>query len=939
LNGSEAERRLGLFTVPFGVPVLPALARDLLARHPDPQALSRVLVLLPSARARRGLIEAFLAETGGRALLLPRISAVGDVDEDDAFGRFEDEAGDIGDEPPPAMAPLARRLALGRLLLDTMAGGAAVSDRLARDLARVIDTLAAHDADPAQLADILLPELSAHRERGLRVLAAICEHWPALLRERGLTDPARRREALLNLLAARWAAVPPAHPVVAAGFASAPPAVARLLARIARLPLGSVLLPGLDPSMDAATWAAIGGAPTHPLHGIHAILEAMGATPSDAGLLAPAPDARGGAFLAAFRPAAVAAPPASPPPSGISLLEVAGPEAEALAIALAMRRVLETPGKTAALVTRSRGLARRVAAALGRWGLQVDDSAGEPLSLRPPGVLLLAVLEAMVEGFRPVSLLATLKHPLVRAETADARARWLSMVRRLDLDLRGPAPPAGLDGIAGRIRDDATRAWWTDEAAPTLAPLEPLFEAAPSLSALAEALCGAAGALAGDRMWAGPDGRALGALLQEIIASPDAARLRVARDEAGALVRALLQDTPVRPPWRSHPRLQILGPLEARLAHADLLILGDLNEGSWPSLPAPDPWMAPSVRKALGLPPAEARIGLEAHDLLGALAAPDLLLTRARRDASGLKVPSRFLLRLQATFGDLPRDLELEAALAIDGTGRTERLRRPEPAPPSSERPRLLRVTEADMLAADPFSFYARRMLLLNELDPLEQQADAAAMGSAVHRILERLVTEPETAPDRQIDEELVRAGIDPARLLLWRPRVERMVEWVRTMRASQPEWEKSWPEQALTGEVHGIAIRGRADRIDRHADGHLRIIDYKRGPVPKKTAFVEGQKRQLPLLRLLVEATAPDGEFGGRQVACLEYWIVSGGSEPGTIVGGKWPIDRETFEQELRKLFDRHLFGTAPFIPKLNPVFASGYRTYDQLARIEEWL
>jgi ATP-dependent helicase/nuclease subunit B len=933
LSGSDAP---ALWAVPFGTPFLPALARHLLARHPEPEALARVLVLLPSARAKRGLVEAFLAEADGRALLLPRVGAIGDVDEDEALGRFLEEEADPG--PPPAMTPFARRVALARLLLETMAGGAAVADRLARDLARVLDLLTTHGIDPAALKTLVLPELSAHRERGLAVLDALSRHWPALLAERGLADPVARREALLDRLAARWKEAPPPHPVVAAGFASAPPAVARLIATIARLPLGEVLLPGLDPDVAPARWEAIGKAPTHPLHGLARLLDAMGVAPSEAGRLGPPATPRAAAVLEGFRPAGTEPSPSAGPVPGISLLEVAGPEAEALGIALAMRRALETPGRTAALVTRSRGLARRVASALGRWGITLDDSAGEPLALRPPAVLLLALLDAAVDRFRPIALLAALKHPLVRADTPDGRALWLAMVRRLDLDLRGPPPPPDLAGIATRIRAADLKAWWENEAAPVLQRLEPLFDTAPTLAGLTAILAEASGALAGDRLWAGADGRALGAWVEDIATAPDAARLPVAREEAVALLHGLLADVAVRPPWRSHPRLQILGPLEARLAHADLLILGDLNEGSWPALPSPDPWMAPAVRSALGLPPAEARIGLEAHDLLGALAASDILLTRARRDTGGLKVPSRFLLRLQAAFGDLPGDAELEAALALDGPGRTVRLPMPAPAPPAAERPRRLRVTEADMLAADPFSFYARRMLELKELDPLEQAADGAVRGTVVHRILERLVRERSAEPPALVRQELETLGADPAAMMLWTPRVLRMVAWVDAWLAEEDAagWQRVAPEVALEGQWGGVRISGKADRIDRHADGRVRIIDYKTGPKPAAGAFRDGHLRQLPLLRLLFEVGEADG---APVVAVLEYWKLSGGEPRGERIGADWDLDRHAFERGLRDLFGRYLFGDAPFVPKLNPVFAKQYRSFDQLARIEEWL
>lgn len=942
MSGSEGlgggPRRLGprLASIAFGTPFLPTLARHLLDWHGEGEALARVRVLLPTGRARRALVEAFLEAVAGRALLLPRILAIAEVEEQEELGRLLEEGSAA--PLPPAITPLGRRLALARLLLAESASPAG-ADRLARDLARVMDLLSAHGVAAARLADVEEQTLARHRERRLAVLQAISAHWPGLLQERGAMDPVQRREALLAALADRWRSAPPG-PVVAAGFASAPPAVARLLHVIARLDEGLVVLPGLDPEVSTDAWEKIGEAPTHPLNGLHGLMSALGANPADALPLGAPASPRARVLTAAFAAPPQRASVRRAAPTGLCLVECAGPETEALAIALAMRRALDVPGRTAALVTRSRPLARRVAAALARWGLKVEDSAGEPLSARPAGAFLLALLAAAAERFRPVALLAALKHPLAGGASPETRARWLERVRALDLALRGPAPAPGLAGITDRLRQrrQAPIEWWEEEALPLLAGLERLFipAGAPSVATLVGALAEAGEALAGDRLWAGPDGRALAELVAGMAASPDSSRMAPAREESLAFLMGLFADVPVRPPWRQHPRLMILGPLEARLQHADLMILADMNEGSWPALPAIDPWLPPSVRRALGLPPVETRIGLEAHDLLSA-SAGDLMLTRARRDAGGPTVRSRFLLRLEAAFGALAGDAELEAALALDGRERTIMLPRPAPAPPPAERPRKLRVTEADMLAADPFAFYARRMLGLRRLDPLEQEADAAVRGTAVHRILERLVKERPSDPVRLIDEELAALGGDPALRLLWRPRVRRMLAWVREELANDATggWAGHHAEVALAAEWMGVSIEGKADRIDAHADGALRIIDYKTGTLPKVGPIREGRYRQLPLLRLLVEQGGA-GALSG-EVQALEYWKPSGNLKPGERRAVE--LERAALEADMAQLFTRWLFGGDPFVPKLIPVFAKGYRDFDQLARVEEWL
>ena len=307
------------------------------------------------------------------------------------------------------------------------------------------------------------------------------------------------------------------------------------------------------------------------------------------------------------------------------------PAEEAQAIALALREALEEPGRTAALVTPDRALARRVSAHLRRWGIEADDSAGRPLSQTPPGTLLLAAANAAAERFAPVRLArlaqASAGHGAAATGSAGSTARAL-----LDLMLRGPRPAAGLDGIAAHLADGGGRdgdlraeaaAWWSD-VMPLLRPLEAVAERRSEPCRPARR-----GARGGDARWpataawAGPAGRAAAETARR------ASRRRRRRGPSGsrrrnlpALLERLLADVAVRPPYGQHPRLFIWGLIEARLQHADLLVLGGLNEGTWPALPAPDPWLAPRLRADLGLPSLERRIGLAAHDFAAALGAP-----------------------------------------------------------------------------------------------------------------------------------------------------------------------------------------------------------------------------------------------------------------------------------------------------------------------------
>jgi ATP-dependent helicase/nuclease subunit B len=390
--------------------------------------------------------------------------------------------------------------------------------------------------------------------------------------------------------------------------------------------------------------------------------------------------------------------------TGIRLAELPDPAAEAKAIALALREALEVPGKTAALITPDRQLARRVSSLLTRWTIQADDSAGTALSQTAAGTLLLGIVSAAVEQLAPVPLLALAKHPLVGGDDEQRRA-WLDAVRELDRALRGPRPPGGLAGLDALFEEKGVAPQWAP-VRQRLSPLERLPAERATLSRFAGALAEAATALAGDAAWRGPDGRMAAELLAELQGSPSARDLAVEPTDLLPLLQQLLDARSVRPPFGGHPRIFIWGLLEARLQHADLVVLGGLNEGVWPALPAPDPWLPPKVRANLGMPGLEFRIGLAAHDFASALGAPEVLITRARRDSRAPTVASRFLLRLQAMTGGLAREIRLERmASALDDPGPPQPVERPAPSPPVKQRPDRIPVTAVDRLKADPYAF------------------------------------------------------------------------------------------------------------------------------------------------------------------------------------------------------------------------------------------
>jgi ATP-dependent helicase/nuclease subunit B len=980
-----------IFTIPAHRSFADALAAGLIARFgKEPTGLARGILLLPNNRAARAVSDAFVRRSGG-ALLLPRLVPVGDPELDERIGGALDpiDAAPI----PPAIDPVERQLRLARLVQRHRAVDAAEALRLAADLGRTLDQLIIEEVEPVRLRSIAadLPELAVHWQTSLESLELILWEWPAELARLDKIDLAQRRNLLLAALERRWRERPPAGFVCAAGITTSAPAVARLLRRVALLDEGLVALPALDLAMAEREWSALGphepepgstrtppSVETHPQFHLKVLLDRMGSARGEVmawrwGGGRDAPAVRSRAVANAMAPASATSrwqglKPAERRLSGVRALELADPAQEAQAIAIAMREALETPGRTAALVTPDRGLARRVSAHLKRWGVHADDSAGRPLSQTPSGTLLLALASAAAERFAPVPLLTLLGHPLVKQ--GDERLPWLDGFRLLDLALRGPRPAAGLSGISaylseGEGKEGARRRlalpFW-DQASLLLQPLEaalgaleeeqgPLWrprKRAGNLSAVLGVIRETASALAGDNVWRGPAGRAAADLLAALEESADVGPERVALQNLPALLDRMMMQVAVRPPYGQHPRLFIWGLIEARLQQADLMILSGLNEGTWPALPAPDPWLAPRIRAELGLPSLERRIGLAAHDFACALGSPQVLVTRARRDARAPAIASRFWLRIEAMTGGLTRSIAHPRwARAIDRPAVHDPAKRPKPSPDPALRPRTLWVTDVDRLKADPYAFYAKRMLRLASLDPVDADPTPAWRGSAVHKVLEAWMKEDQCDPTRlrpRAEALLDDPGVHPMLRALWHPRLMEAIDFI----ADEMARGRQEGRRPLAAEVEGkakfdgIELCGIVDRIDRCEGGRLAIIDYKTGKPPSRKAVDEGFSLQLGLLGLIARAGGFPG-LGG-DPARFEYWSLSKDKgRLGYVVAAdrRSGMDPDAFVGQAARHFaaaaSAWLTGSEPFTAKLHPAYAP-YGDYDQLIRLDEW-
>lgn len=964
-----------------------ALAAGLIPRYRDERfGLARLTLLLPSRRAARTVTEAFVRASQG-GLLLPRMAVVGDLDLDETLGPLLDPIGETGDAIPPAADPTRRWLELAQLLREhdpRYAGDdrllAASRLRQAREIGATMDRLLVEGIAPGELFGervlALFPELADHWQDSTRLFAAVQARWRSMLDERGEVDAPTRRNRLFEHAAKRWKEEPPAEAIVAAGVTSASPSLAKLLRTVSELAHGAVILPDLDLSLDDEVWDDLGlagqpeetgGAPigradalTHPQYHLKLLLNRMGVNRAEvepwhrAGLAAARPD-RSTAISNLFLP---------PGPSarwagldieqrrlaGVTLMESANPEEEAQAIAIRIREALETPEKRVALVTPDRGLASRVVAHLRRWHIEADDTAGTPLPQTAPGRLFLLAAELMGGEGGPIALAALLQHPLVMRE--GDRARWLENARRFDRELRGPRPAPGLAPLRALAEKHRLGAWWHE----VEAMLAPLFEPRDEigLDAALDVLVEVCEALASLALWSGAEGRALSAFVEELREQGRAVSTPLDPRELPSILREAMERVAVRPPWGGHPRVSVYGLLESRMSRAELVICGAMHQGSWPAAPSPDALLPPAIMRALGVPDGEFRIGLSAHDLSAALGAPEVILSHARRDASGPVIPSRFVLRVEALMGetlaDKHRDREaVRLARAIDDAAREDAAPRPAPLPSAEQRQVKIRVTALDRLLGDPYQFYASEILRLKALDALDAEPSAAWKGTAVHDILERWHKGEGDLHDLAAEELAAMSGHPLVRHLWW-PRLQQALDWVvDNTEALAGEGRKpiAWE---VDGEIAlaGAVLKGRADRIDRLADGSLAILDYKTGAPPSKTQVENGFALQLGLIGLMAREGAFDGVRGAPE--WFEYWSLARARDgsfgyvetPHPGPRGKRGIAKEEFlaetEDFLRKGIEKYITGDAPFKARENPDY-EGYTDYDHLMRLEEWI
>ena len=954
--------------------------------------LSQWTILVPTRRAARMLEQKLFDKAGRKALVLPRIRPIGDVDEDLVADHLPDAGPNVG--IAPAISKMGQLFLMLQLIDDwatanphvplalDVNGSRGQALGLAQSLVDLVNQLETEEVTLAFGQRFEMLELAEHRESILSLLQLVQEQLPARLQARGLMGPAARRNALIAAEAKRIADGRHHGPIIAAGSTGTNPATRKLLKAIACHPQGAVILPGLDTTLDEESWGLV--TENHPQHAMKLLLADLAVERKEVRELSPVSQ-RASLLRETMRPAdatdkwfgnaALQSLTIEKATAGLRLIETPDRHIEARAIALLLREALETPGKRAALVTPDRNLGQQVTEELKRWNADIDDSGGEPLIRFGRAQLCALVMACVEDGFSPASLVALLAHPAVSLGRTDAKHHAaLFEIACLRQDL-APRSPREFAGVITRVKQETAQdshshpvllglddAGWDallTFAMKFSAVLSPLLNAAATtLDLHIETLLMVLDGLAPEVDDADPYTRSFATVMQGL-RDASAFHPTTSLHRALASIAWALQQETIRRMPREDVRLAIYGLAEARMIEADLVVLGGLNESLWPAAVDPGPWFNRPMRKELGLAQPERDIGITAHDFAQGAAHPNVVLTWSKRLGTTPLTPSRFVLRLRALLETLGVKKEDQVdqqfvlwASALDAPGQPINLPMPRPTPPVVHRPRSLSVTTIEKLIRDPYAIYAQKILKLEPLPPLGGEMEPRLRGTLFHAALSQwLQRDGESSLDGLMaaGREVFAAYIEETEVKhFWWPRFARMAKaFVEEDAGLRTDVVKCFVEANGTYAIDTIhTLTARADRLDVTGDGRVRIIDYKSGAVPSAPQVKSGLSPQLTL----EAAISLNGKYRVNkqdislpsEVGELVYIQIGGGRPPVKI---SFPADKVVPRDlalqhlaKLRRLLADYQNADQPYVPRAVVFRERDVSDYDHLSRYAEW-
>lgn len=940
-----------LYTILPGVNFAHALATQLWAEYKeDLSALSDVQIYLPNRRSVRAMADMFLEVSDGQATLLPRLTPLGDIDEEDLL---EDDPFILEEDPflTPAIPSLERQIILTQLVMKRpdIQLNATEAWQLAGDLARLIDRSHTEQVDLAQLENLVTGDLATHWQKTKDFLEIITKHWPHILQAGQQSDPAARRNIIFEKKIASLRQNPPQHRVIAAGSTGSIPSTAKLLDIIARLPNGCVVLPGLDPEMDDRIWEAIDE--LHPYYYQKRLINLMDVDRKSIQYWPPGYEQNEKLKLThqALQSQAIfdlsEAILDTENLSGMEFTRADNPLHEAKIIALRLREVLDTPEKTVMVVTPDRVLAQYIQQEMLRWNIVVNDSAGRSLEETSIGSFL-----KLIAGFAETScpqthLLSLMRHEYFRLHPpAENRADDIHL---LETALRANfLPPGGLTEFVTRYNSPLLQ--------DTLNLLQPICNKEKQyLSQWLAAHITAAENLATtptipgtDILWRYEEGESAAQLLHKLHEAAQNHPIEMNAKDYASFIGSTLSQVIVRPRYGTHPRIRILSPIEARIQQADLIILAGLNETVWPQQVTSDTWLSRPMQQEMGFGSPDRRIGQSALDFQLLFCAPNVLVTWSKKRSGVLAHPSRWL---QQVFAVLEKNKALPAFDASPYVHWAQRWDEPEklspqsaPAfsPPAKSRPRKLAVTKIERLKNDPYALYAEKILRMRPAELLDRQPDPRDWGNAAHKILESFFKEigfmqpdPAASFNDITNRVLSTYPLNTAQEKAWRGKLEAIRDWL--LLTENGNTSKILPEQTLSMKMtlsdgSPFELFGRADRLDIGQDG-LEITDYKTGATPTKKNIKSGNAPQMPLLGLLAQKNLNNAEINLRYIK-LNGKIANPAKE--SILENPKELIAEN-EKFLQELLEQYYIRNEEYQAK---ILRGGHDNYWHLKRVAEW-
>lgn len=954
-----------VFTIPADQPFALTLAQSLLAEYGDDfVALSQVQILLPNRRSCRTLADAFLTARNGQPCLLPRMSPIGDINEDELA--LNDILDINNPDIPPAIAPLERQMLLGQLIQaqrPTLPPAQVFA--LSAQLSALIDDVHTEGLDWSNLEQLVPGELSHHWQITIDFLRILFEHWPTILAERGLVDPAERRNLILHYYTEQLRNNKTPTRIIAAGSTGSISVTRDLLKTISYLKHGSVILSGLDTTMPQSEWDQVGD--THAQFYLKTLIDHIGISRPDvkAWPTSRKPDTSARTtFLqqcvsTASDPAELKIKPEAL--HGIHLVQAAQPQQEARIVALKIRETVEDPTKSVLVVTADRTLAQRIEAELGRWDIRVNDAAGLPFLQTRVGLWLDAVAALFIPDSQAVALLSMLHHPFAGLGYAPNdyhfHVKWFERYI-----LRGPRWQGGLKDLITvtqqRISDIP------------LVHHEPLMALATTIAhaiqaaqpqqqhtlsewldmhlQLAESLAATDSKTGAEIVWHGDSGETAAQLLQDLRLHAHLNTKPMTATAYRDVMAHYLKRQAYRPRYPLHPRINVLGPIEARLQQADLVILAGMNETVWPRETPHDPYMSQPMRQQFGLAPFARRIGQSALDFYLLSHAPRLFITySATRDGTSV-APARWLQQMQVVLDKHKLHLSsdsldwVQLADSMDAPEQITPGTRPTFAPPLSARPRQLSVSNLDQWRRDPYGLYARKILGLRLLEPPENDAAARDWGNVVHQMLDLFINvTPFSLADWQSKS---RQTLDALALPVdiwaqWHQRLNDIGFWLNEHQLVQG---RGYSEINGRYVFDGLdfTVTGRADLVDVQ-DNAIVISDYKTGGAKRSGAqMLNGYAPQLPFLGLMAER----GGFSGlpnKPVTELRYIDITGKAREPIVINkhDKNVSDMLARNQALfARLIQQFDQADTPYITQPHPKYINAFNDYAHLERVQEW-